>query len=83
MDDRTRRILLGFALAGGALVLSASTASAQSDSGSSNPPAPKSAVAFDDGPGGAPHGGCNGMGEMPDMAPAGGASGTDAAAQLT
>jgi hypothetical protein len=82
MDDRTRKILFGFALAGGALVLSATTAGAQSDSGSSNSPAPKSSVPFDDGPGsgGAPHSGCNGMHEMPDT---GGASSTDAAAQLT
>ena len=81
MDDRTRKILFGFALAGGALVLGASTAGAQSGTGSSDAPAPKSATTFDDGAnGGAPHGGCNGAGEIPDAGPA---SATDASAQLT
>jgi len=81
MEDRTRRMVFGLALAVGAIAVSAGTAGAQSDSGSGGSPAPKSSTPFDDGPSrgsGSMPGGCGG-GDMhvPDE------GGTGTAAQLT
>jgi hypothetical protein len=94
MEDRTRRIVFGIALTAGALILTATTAGAQS-TGSPNPPAPHSSLPFDDGPtsgstsgstnDGSMYGGCHGM-DMPDTGGASGSTGTGgtaSAAQLT
>ena len=82
MEDRTRRMVIGLALAVGAIAVSATTAGAQSDSSSGGTHAPKSSTAFDDGPSsdsgsGSMPGGCGGEMHVPDD------GGTGTAAQLT